>query len=353
MSKRGIELKNLTQLVPIEANWSLCIGAGTSYGFFPLWNELAKNIMYERAKYYDEDAAEKFISEFGPDTLIQAVINNDNISEEDAIRLLSSCLYKKLKDQLTKQEWGIIIKALSYTNPSEGRHLWNDYLNIINNLCDSNHNKTPLILGDVVCDSILANKKPMYILSFNAEPLLYSIINAITYERLNSNVKHIDIVNETISYHHKDRIPYIYCHGTVPIYEASKSAIKRMSVINKMVFSENEYLQLSNTAYSWQSASFITAASYSHMFFVGLSMTDYNIRRWLSWLQAARLQDIQHKNPLAKDSTQHYWINVSPHNAQQKQWYEACVAHLGVRLIWIDDWAQLKEVFRTALNINM
>lgn len=351
MSKRGIEFKTLTQLVSSDTNWSLCIGAGSSYGFFPLWNELAMDIMREQNKLYDEQSAQKILDEFGPDTLIQAVINDNNISEEDAVKLLSRCLYKNLKAQLTSNEWNIVVKGLSYTSPSDGHNIWSDYLAIIRKLCNQNHNQTPIILGDMICKAITVNKEPMYILSFNAEPLLFSIINAQTVSRLRSNIKHLDIINETISYRQKNRIPYIYCHGTVPIYGSSKRSANRMSVVDKTVFSENEYLQLSNISYSWQSASFITAASYSSIFFVGLSMTDYNIRRWLSWLHAARVRDIKHKNPLATDSTHHYWINVSPHNAQQKKWYEACVAHLGVRIIWIDDWSQIKDVFSIALNI--
>lgn len=88
---------------------------------------------------------------------------------------------------------------------------------------------------------------------------------------------------------------------------------------------------------------------YKYRIFVGLSFKDANVRRWLSWLHKARTDAID-KYGGTTESTAHYWIEKKPESDYLKKWYEASVAHLGIRLIWIDDWKDTANVIRHAVE---
>ncbi|MBE5048722.1 SIR2 family protein [Alistipes onderdonkii] len=351
MPKQGIEVKALkSKLVHEEANWALCIGAGCSNGLFPLWTNLAKSLMKHIGAYpYEEGHADDIIKNFGPDALIQAVYNVSGLDENGFCDLLSEHIYAGLKGKLAPDEWKLIVRGLGAKCPDELQNDWRDFICILQRVAGGNN--TSFDLAEIICESIKQDRRPSAILSFNAEPLLYSLLNGYTYTYLNSKLKNVDFVNQSIANRNNNRIPYYFCHGTVPVLDSSNRVKKRFLVADKIVFSENEYLQLSNSSYSWQSSTFINAISSNVVFFVGFSMTDINIRRWLSWLHHCRINEIHRKNAGVKDSTTHFWINKSPHNNQLKRWYEASVAHLGIRIIWIDEWDQIKNVLKIGLGL--
>ena len=47
-----------------------------------------------------------------------------------------------------------------------------------------------------------------------------------------------------------------------------------------------------------------------------------------------------------------FWIEKNPNNANLKRWYESSVAHLGIRIIWIDQWEELPRVLRKAIHME-
>ena len=77
------------------------------------------------------------------------------------------------------------------------------------------------------------------------------------------------------------------------------------------------------------------------------------MRRWLSWLHENKIQEltsISSKPP--KDSTNHFWINKKPTDSTEARWIEAIVSHLGVRLIWLDEWSDLGNTMKLMLGIQ-
>ena len=52
-----------------------------------------------------------------------------------------------------------------------------------------------------------------------------------------------------------------------------------------------------------------------------------------------------------KDATEHFWIRKKPNTIQEKIWLEESVAHLGVRLVWIDEWNQTGKVLKRMLGL--
>ncbi len=114
--------------------------------------------------------------------------------------------------------------------------------------------------------------------------------------------------------------------------------ISRLTPSNKLIFAEDSYLQLSNNAFSWQATNFINTCMNQRVVFVGVSLTDPNMRKWLSWIHKNRMNEYSELGLDVKDSTQHYWIKKLPKTLEEKLWIEAVVSHLGVRIIWINNW---------------
>ena len=183
-----------------------------------------------------------------------------------------------------------------------------------------------------ILDSDLA---PSSILSFNAEPLLFALINA-NHAVLKwgpppkqGPTDVLDLVTSSISYRKKTRVPYIFCHGLLNVPNSPRSQFFG----DKLVFSETSYLQLANTSFSWQSSAFIDIAMSQSIVFIGVSLSDPNMRRWLSWLHANRINEITEYGTMPSDAAIHYWINLDPQSLPEKRWIESSVAHLGVRLV--------------------
>ena len=163
---------------------------------------------------------------------------------------------------------------------------WNHFLEFSQNHAQTT---TAFQIAEIINDSLATNAEPSAILSFNAEPLLLSLLNALQWNRankLNSTFTkgqlkvNFDRITRSISTRSVNRIPYIFCHGLLPLPDVKSKDVNFSS--DKLVFSENEYLQLANNSFSWQSSMFVDIASTRKMVFIGVSLTDPNMRRWLS-----------------------------------------------------------------------
>lgn len=347
MSKKGFKLNDIPHLVDPKKNWSLCIGAGTSVPIFPLWNGLVLEL--SRRMSLNNDISH-LLNEFKADALIQTLFNLGFPNNEKLFcKELTDALYSNLESKLTEHEQHFIFKMLSNKVIIKSENKCKTYIDILKNkfeYCSAFEIAKAIVL------SCYKNKMPKAILSFNAEPLLYSLINSLYYLESKKNESIMDIVNSSTSSMYKDRISYIFCHGVLPIPHAKQCNSDRFAALDKLVFLENEYLQLSNSAYSWQSSSFIDVLSSSIVFFIGVSLSDPNMRRWLAWMHENKIKDIQNRTGKdVFDSNSHYWINLKPDDPSMEKWYEASVSHLGIRLIWIDDWKEVGLALQKAVGL--
>ena len=76
------------------------------------------------------------------------------------------------------------------------------------------------------------------------------------------------------------------------------------------------------------------------------------MRRWLSWIHANKVKELAINNIEYTDATEHFWICVKPKTKQEMLWIEESVSHLGVRLVWINNWNQVGTVLRRMLDIE-
>ena len=354
MPKNGIQAQNAANIVKTTdfGGWSICIGAGSSLPLFPTWQGLVQGLLIDNPSPLTTDEAKKLRESFPPEALISAsqeILGLDDTSyrEHLTVKLYDSikreagtlwptvakCLMARVPGNALASEWDAFIKFAGKANPSS------------------------FGLARVILEGVENDKAPNAVLSFNAEPLLFALLNAHAVARFRKHKAiHLDQEAEngpgvvdrmegSTSWSKKGRLPYYFCHGFLPLAEPITRRVSGTPPAalfdSKMVFSEADYLDLANRVWSWQSSVFTRAAMSDRIVFIGLSLTDPNMRRWLAWIHGQRLHEIQSRNPIVKQSTQHVWLNVASGSKAIDTWTEALVSHLGVRLVWLNNWGEV------------
>lgn len=353
MAKEGFTRETLPPVLAERSSdrgWSLCVGAGTSLPLFPSWNTLVKNLVAQDLGDGKSEVAKELLKQYSPDALIQAARDRLTIGEEEFACLISQELYRNSKEQLSESEWR------TYTRILAAKHIgrwqkptWTQFDRLVKtHLTDLSAVQIAAVLADIL-DTPTG---PQSILSFNAEPLLFALINSELVKRrwdANSNrppPNILDSVTDSITARHPGRVPYYFCHGMVPVPETPNN----IASTDKLVFSESAYLQLANASFSWQSAVFLDIAMAQSIVFVGVSLSDSNMRRWLSWVHSNRIKEIKEYGSSDTTSAIHYWIAEQPDSASERRWVESAVAHLGVRLVWISEWSEVGCVLGSMLG---
>jgi hypothetical protein len=340
--------------------WALCIGAGTSRHVFPLWDQLVVKLLQDQFGPVIEldDLAKSLVSQFGADAAIQTVRNKLQVSDDEFACLISNALYSDLIASASPDEWD----AISYILCRPGKKSvqngqWKSFLSFFRSMA-----KQPscISIAKILLRCLNADRMPVAILSFNAEVLSFQLFNALVWEqstdsgahppREGDNREFMDLVTRGISTTSRSNIPYYLCHGVLPV--PGKKPIVNLVSTDKLVFSEAEYLMLSNSSFSWQSSAFLGVSVPRHVVFIGLSLSDSNIRRWLAWSHASRLSELSAIGQDASSSTHHYWLRTVPQRQMDKEWIEASVCHLGIRLVWMNSWDELPIVLGRMLGLE-
>jgi hypothetical protein len=353
--KTKLDIKGVLKNSQPNMGWGLCIGAGTSYPIFPSWFKLVENLIRNDKTVTDpKRLSNSLLNKFSPDSLIQAIQNQFNLSDAEFATLLTNELYSEIKTQLSNDEWEAVKTIFESRSPHSIKDpIWKTFIKVRERL----FNKTSAYtLGKFVSETIINNIPPEVIISFNAESLLYSLIISFEREKYLNKVKkagemvlHLDRVTHSISQIKKERIKYVFCHGLL-LAPLSKKKGSLLTASDKLVFSENAYLNLASTSFSWQSTEFTSYCLVNTMVFIGVSLTDPNMRRWLSWIQKLKETELAEHGIMsrinANKSFSHYWINKEPDDKDELKWIESCVKHLGVRIIWLKEWAELKDTLK-------
>jgi hypothetical protein len=260
------------------------------------------------------------------------------LTEEQFAVVLAEELYSDVKAVLPAGgSTRLFVRALNSRHVgSMTRSMWQEFIDLVTMYFPD---LTALKLAAALSGVLQGPAAPTAILSFNAEPLFPALINAnVATKRGIKGGDVLDLVVHSTSDRMAGRVPYVFCHGLLPVPGTTG---RTLSSVDKLVFLEAAYLQLANTSFSWQSASFLRAAGGNSLVFAGLSLTDPNMRRWLSWVHATRVAELTESGVPSPTSTVHYWIARKPPDETTERWTESLVAHLGVRLIWVDDYADI------------
>lgn len=331
--------------------WSLCIGAGTSYPLFPSWHDLVRRLIAKDIPAPEANTvADEMLRRFSPDALLEAASDRLGLTSNKFTNLLATELMADVRSRLTSTEWRIFARALSSHHiGSLTRPMWDAFIRLRNSHLMG---LSATQLAPVIVRTIGTPVQPASILSFNAEAIFLAMLNAeVVEQNWPTNTRTpptnvFEVVTRSVSTRHQDRIPYYFCHGLLPL----SAKDRHRGSVEKLVFSEGDYLQLANNAFSWQSTAFLGEAMGRSLVFIGVSLSDPNMRRWLSWTHTNRIREIAEYKPNHGSSTIHYWIVREPKNTATKRWVESTVAHLGVRVVWIKAWDDTADTLSCMLG---
>ncbi len=73
------------------------------------------------------------------------------------------------------------------------------------------------------------------------------------------------------------------------------------------------------------------------------------MRKWLTWKQNERNNDVD----TSIQGTQHFWLITKADNEDTMRWMETFVLHLGIRIIWLNDWNETEELIGQIIGIKI
>jgi hypothetical protein len=275
-------------------------------------------------------------------------VSRKDLNPYQAGQVISKLLYEELKSKLDSKGWALVKRL--FKDSSLGRITEADAAEMLSLITTHYPKATCFQIAEVLTRAVENELAPSSIISFNAEPLVLAVTNS--YLRANSEVprhKLFDVSVRGISHRRRERIPFHFCHGLLSL--PGENPRRNESSLDKLVFSETEYLGLAGSMFSWQSAVFLEAAMRNTIVFVGLSFSDPNLRRWLGFVHSNRLAELRRIGSDTRASTHHYWLNRRPTSLNERRWIEASVAHLGVRLVWLNDWSTIGETLLKMLDL--
>jgi hypothetical protein len=334
-------------------NWILCLGAGVCNGILPDWNELTLRLVNnvfkttwtkEEFKEYSNNVG------FSLDSWIQGCFNkykSEGRSIEEFNLLLETCLYSDLlllaeKSNLKNE----LILMFESPKKIKKKKLFE--------LCDffeSNFgDKTLLqiIRALVNCDE--NSKLPSAIITFNADSLLHSLIVIFSikyqtektgkHEFPKENFRKVTRVFQSWS----DCIPIFHLHGSIS--PASEFSDKNKDSRDSLIFLESSYNEVASSMHSWAQSTFLYSATNSKLVFIGLSMSDPNIRRWLSWTNQAYLRELNSVTEEKGISLPHLWLKTKSKSEKVQEFLDVSLRHMGVKIGLIPGYDKIEETLR-------
>lgn len=277
-------------------NLTLVCGAGVSIGAkIPSWNELLLDLM------------ESMIARISND---QAISLKSNTSSNYSSILGSSSLVmgKYLKSNLGKDFLPELRDALYKNNPKS---------------CD-------LVDAIVEVSRPQRDGKPLNsIITFNFDALIEENLEK-------NNIKFKAIDNEGVR-NQSNELPIYHVHGFLP-------RTGKISSTKNIVFSEDSYHTQFIEPFSWSNLIQLNKLSQNICLFVGLSLTDPNLRRLLDVANR--------KDP--SNNLNHYIIKKTPNldNSNDKVdelmmfLEEQDANELGLNVIWVDDFNKIGNLIR-------
>jgi hypothetical protein len=343
-----------------SSKWTLCIGAGASRGILPTWLELSRRLVnYTFSTSYSEDDFGRLVSDsgWGLDSWIQACANHYRVigkSNAEFFDLIERQLYADLRDRsrVAKLE-EVLITVLDRPRSAS--------IKDVERVCDfleREYARCSLVgLVRFLLRAVEQGKSPEAIISFNADTLLHTLIEL--YERREHHrrrefrlpIKHafktvlrpLDSAKTLIAIYH--------CHGAIKPKPLSATSRSPRDSRDRAIFLESEYIRVATEASSWAETLFMFHAQTSKIVFVGLSMSDPNMRRWMALSNQSALQDLKAMTNRTEMTPRHIWLTTDPSDPALKRLRNESLIHLGIRPGWLRDWSQIEHALCNLLSV--
>lgn len=338
--------------------WTLCVGAGISIQIAPSWEVLAwrvYNICFEVDLSIEQFRTMRDKLGWSLDCILQMSRNNLQSHHKDVKfdKILLSILYGDIMEKAKKE--GILMNLiLAFNTPYV--LLPEQKLALCAFFEKYYHETTTYRLINFVLDAYDKGKAPRAIISFNAECIFDTFLYLFFCKRdmqkigeLYNRRRNYTRILRTVECEKEDLIPIYHLHGCIFPNEGITDKYKRSSSYSKLVFNEESYMAVAGSVYNWAQTTFLYHAQFDKLLFIGLSMSDLNIRKWLYWTSQnhnSELLETRHK-PIV--DLCHMWINQS--TPEEAASLEDSLIHLNIRYGYLHTWDDLSIGLRNLFGI--
>lgn len=349
-----------------DKSWSLCLGAGVSNTIMPSWEEFARRALNATSNLELSEQDFKNIasdSGWGFDAWLQTALNNHlsvGGTEETFAELIESVLYQDLREMAIAAD----IEADLITSFLDPHLLRKDKLKRVFSYLSSTYSKCSAIeLAKFIVNIQDSNGvSPKSIITFNYDTILDSVLRmySILLNEKKTNTyqfprkTHITVADPLCDWNGK--IPIYHLHGCLPPKRKSgkkgRRKLRYYYYARPIVAQESTYSKLAGSIFTWPQTTFLHYAQSSTMVFVGLSMSDQNIRKWMAWCAEAKNSELSAKLGESRVSFPHIWITKRPSSQVEVKLFERSLIHLGVRIAWIDSWSDLTKAIANLLAVS-
>ncbi len=331
----------------------LFLGAGVSLqSGIPNWRCLAERVLRKLGRDYCEveTAFPSLIAQFD----LASHLASLRAGNTEFIRLLYECLYQDLesKELIERIPWQM-----------KKQCGWKDWPRIVDSL---RKNRTLEVIGDLLIVDGKGGLKPNpqihAVLTTNTDNLLEIYCYAKTWRRRPI----VTMVDRASVGDHPDTIPIHHLHGSLDVRGENflKTELSQC-LLPDLVFRESDYYDAIANPSAFVNH---TPQSYFRQFnvlFVGTSLEDQNIRRWLYQSYRERLSDRTkylrewHKHDYkdaeyeaALESVRHFWLRPATERVGgcdrpvPRDIVELSMRNLGVQLVWCDDYSEMQNHIR-------
>lgn len=241
---------------------------------------------------------------------------------------------KKNRKSFTKRDFKKIYESCGRSPIVMGRYLAPDKhtLGIITDYLQAhvlykgvNTNNSDLIKA--ICEFVETDKVEG-VVTYNYDDLVETAINQRGHKRAFSVVAK--------SRNTKDETPVYHVHGLIPQHQTGMAATP--------VLSEKDYHDIYRESFHWSNIEQLHALDRNSCFFIGLSMTDPNLRRLLDFSHTGNDNEIHHYAFLKRESL--YETDNVEKNKNHFKTIEEQLESIGVWVIWYERHSEIPRIIR-------
>jgi hypothetical protein len=331
-------------------SWTLCVGAGASKGIVPEWYDLTYEVVTESfSNSLSKDDFAELVNTSGwtLDSWIQAAAN-EHLSRGKSTDSFKDLIESKLYSNIRNKSKGLGIEKRLTRVLNHPKSEPRDRVIEVCDFIESTFPNCSLIqLADALIRAAKSGHKPKAVLTFNADTFLETFID-LRLRRDHylgpgpyGHPEYYFVQVTRPSNSNGDKTPIIHCHGCVAPRWSNNSAPHDSR--DRLVFLEQEYLAMAAGAAAWSEAIFLYHGQSSKMAFVGMSMSDTNVRRWMSGINTELAKDRPVFDYVERPNPDHIWIRPPPSSDTAREILLSSLRHLGVRPAWLPSWSALGE----------
>lgn len=191
-------------------------------------------------------------------------------------------------------------------------------------------------LINAICEAVIGEQEDKYIVAKGRLDSIitynYDDIVETALEKKGVSVARIYLKNRN----HRNEFPIYHVHGLIPQ--------ENQGIVSTLILSEREYHEMYKEAYNWSNIEQLHALDRNTCFFIGMSMTDPNLRRLLDISRMGSDHESRHFAFLKRESL------FKPEEIEKNKLHfntiESQLCDLGVQVIWYEDHKEVPEILR-------